>query len=204
MRFRLSIAMIIIFSATQLAANGVALGSPVTMTEAEQQVYLKVGYRINGTDYDIVTEMDPDIPMGLGDGDLAVSMQPNDYFFSSSASLTSRFGDTQVTVNGSSAVSAGWNIPPAGADEINGGVLSRFSLHFTADASSVYASVQGVISVSVDGYPLVYPEETFAYVRFSQVDPDGTPTLLWSETVSGAGFSVPHDGPQHGAPCAKR
>ena len=164
----------------QLIVGAVAMGNPITITGAEQQVGSEIGYMIGQVDYVAVEAFDPAVPHGIGNANLGVSIAEPDYIASGAASLTSLFGANQVTVGGSTDVSATWIGPPPDADDIHVGAGSSFLISFVVGLSPVQLNINGAIEVSLVAYPDLHPEETFTYMRLSSL---GTP--LWEERLDG-------------------
>ncbi len=164
----------------QLIVGSVATGNPITITDAEQQVGSGIGYTINQVPYVAVEELDPSVPQGIGNANLNVSIAELAYSASGAAFLTSLFGADQITVNGSTDVSATWLTPPTDADDIHVGAASSFLLRFVAESSLEQLNINGEIEVGLVAYPDLHPEETFTYVRLSSL---GTP--LWEERLDG-------------------
>ena len=154
----------------------------ITLADAEQYVGAGIGYKTNEIDNRYIDEIIPDPPQGLGDADLNISLAQ--YGVSVSGSLASVFEDGRFTANGSSTASSEWGNNPSEADDVHGGSGASFTLHFTTVSTPAYLSITGQISVSMDRYPSLHPEETFTYVRLS-TDDGGTLTRLWQVELNG-------------------
>ena len=154
----------------------------VTITNAEQQIGAGIGYQTDGIDHRFIDELIPDPPQGLTDADLNISLAQ--YGVSVSGSLASVFEDGRFTANGSSTASSEWGNNPSGADDVHGGSGASFTLRFTKGSTPAHLHIIGQTSVSMDRFPNIYPEETFAYVRLS-TDDGGTLTRLWQVALDG-------------------
>jgi hypothetical protein len=154
----------------------------IKVTNAEQQVGVGIGYQTDGIDHRFIDELIPDPPQGFGDADLNISLAQ--YGVSVSGSLASVFEEGRFTANGSSTASSKWDDYPSEADDVHGGSGVSFVLHFTKGSTQAYLHITGQISVGMDRYPNLYPEETLVYVRLS-TDNGGTLTRLWQVTLDG-------------------
>lgn len=165
---------------------GAAMGNPITITDAEQQVGSGIGYTIGQVDNVAVEELAPSVPQGIGNANLNVSIAELAYSASGATFLTSLFAADQVTANGSTDVSATWLTPPSGADDIHVGAFSSFLMTFVTGASPVLFDIDGAIEIGLVGYPSLHPEETFAYMRLSST----SGPLLWEERLDGTDSQI--------------
>jgi len=154
----------------------------IIVTDAEQQVGAGIGYQTDRIDHRFIDELIPDLPQGFGDADLNISLAQ--YGVSVSGSLASVFEEGRFTAKGSSSASSKWDDYPYEADDVHGGSGVSFVLHFTKGSTQAYLHITGQISVGMDRYPNLYPEETLAYVRLS-TDDGGTLTRLWQVAMDG-------------------
>jgi hypothetical protein len=166
----------------QFAMAATASADLITITDAEQQVGAGIGYQTNDTDHRYIDELIPDPPQGPGDADLNISLAQ--YGVSVSGSLVCIFEDGRFTANGSSTASSEWGSNPSEADDVHGGSGSSLILRFTKGSTPAYLHITGQISVNIDRFPNIYPEETLAYVRLS-IDNGGILTRLWQVEVDG-------------------
>jgi hypothetical protein len=160
----------------------IARADLITITGAEQFVAAGIGHKTGDTDHRYVDELIPDPPQGLGDADLNISLAQ--YGVSVSGSLASVFENGRITANGSGTASSEWGNNPSEADDVHGGSGASFTLHFTADSTPAYLHISGQISVHMDRFPNLHPDETLAYVRFS-ADDGGALTRLWQVELDG-------------------
>lgn len=154
----------------------------MTITDAEQFVGAGIGYKTEGIDNRYLDEIIPDPPQRLGDAYLNISLAQ--YGASLSGSLASEFEDGRFTVNGSSTASSEWGNNPSGANDVHGGSGASFTLNFTKDATPAYFRITGQISLNMNRFPNLHPEETLVYVRLS-TDDEGTLTKLWEVALDG-------------------
>ena len=159
-----------------------AWGDLITITDAEQYVGAGIGYTTEDIDNRYLDEIIPDPPQRLGDAYLNISLAQ--YGVSVSGELTSVFEDGRYTANGSSTASSEWGNNPSGANDVHGGSGASFTLNFTKGATPAYLHITGQISLSVNRFPDLHPEETFVYVRLS-TDDEGTLTRLWEVALEG-------------------
>jgi hypothetical protein len=154
----------------------------ITVTSAEQCVAAGIGHKTGDIDHRFIDELIPDPPQGPGDAGLNISLAQ--YGVSVSGSLTSVFEDRRFAANGSSTASSEWGSNPSDADDVHGGSGASFVLRFTKGSTPAYLHLNGQISVNMDRFPNLHPEETLAYVRLS-TDNGGTMTRLWQVTLNG-------------------
>jgi hypothetical protein len=171
-----------IAAALQIAMHATVRADLITLTDAEQFIGAGIGYKTNGIDNRYIDEIIPDPPQGLGDADLNISLAQ--YGVSLSGSLASVFEDGRFNADGSSIASSNWGNNPYEADDVHGGSGASFVLHFTKVSTQAYLHITGQISVGIDRYPNLHPEETFAYVRLS-TDDGGTLMQLWQVALDG-------------------
>lgn len=155
----------------------------ITLIGVEQQVGARSAWMYEGTEFIAALEYDPELPQGLGDADLSVSVSKNGA--DGSASLTSRFEENQVTVSCSTEAVAQWGEHPEGAYDVHGSGHGEFHLRFTTGPSPTYIQIDGLLNVSVNGDPGVYPEDTRAWVRVERID-EGELTRIWTAELDGA------------------
>ncbi|MBN2592756.1 MAG: hypothetical protein JXA81_04550, partial [Sedimentisphaerales bacterium] len=166
----------------QLTTAATARADLITITDAEQCVGAGIGYKTKDIDNRYIDEIIPDPPQGLGDADINISLAQ--YGVSVSGSLASVFEDDRFTANGSSIASSQWGSNPSEADDVHGGSGASLILHFTKGSTPAYLHITGQISVNIDRFPNIHPEETLAYVRLS-TDDGGTQTRLWQVELNG-------------------
>jgi hypothetical protein len=154
----------------------------INVTGAEQYVAAGIGYKIVDIDHRFVDECIPDPPQGPGDADINISLAQ--YGVSVSGSLASAFEVGRFTANGSSSASSEWGSNPSEADDVHGGSGASFVLRFNKGSTPAYLHLTGQISVNMDRFPNLHPEETLAYVRLS-TDNGGILTRLWQVGLNG-------------------
>jgi hypothetical protein len=177
-------ALALLLGGLSFTATGSA-GS-VTLTGAEQQVGLGIGYKADDADHPLIEQLYPVPPQGLGDAELNFSRVYADYSVSASGSLTSSFEPNKVTVNGLATASNTWLNPPSGTLDIHAGSGAIFHLYLSTGTSTTNLHITGGVSfrglLGMLGSIMWHPEDNYAYVRLSVA---GGP-IVWETRVNGS------------------
>ena len=157
----------------------------VLLNDVEQQVGAGFGYQIDGVNHDFAEREDFAEDHGGGDAELGVSYEPGGFPFESSSQLSSSFLTEGVTISGDATASAEWQERGDDIDEIHGGSGSSFSMTLVPVIDVAQISVSGRLDIEITGEPELHGEETFVYVRLTEMEDDGSPVLLWEVVLSG-------------------
>jgi len=151
-----------------------------SLVEVQQQVGLEVGYRMDGVDHILVSDLDPSIPQGRSDANLKVSTTR--YGASGSATLNSRFRDDRFAVKGLAGVSAAWRNPPQGAQGMHTGSATTFLARFETGSVPALFRCDGSIGVGLANVHSPHSGQMSVHIRL--VAGSGSP--LWQQELDGA------------------